>query len=70
MKEASLGLHELARHLGAPLALRDLGMPEDGIDRATDIAMQNPYWNPRPLERGAIRALIARAWRGEAPAAG
>ncbi|HEX5778677.1 MAG TPA: maleylacetate reductase [Xanthobacteraceae bacterium] len=70
VKDAAPGLHELARHLGAPLALRDLGMPEDGIDRATDIAMQNPYWNPRPLERGAIRALIARAWRGEAPAAG
>jgi maleylacetate reductase len=68
-KDAALGLHELAKRLGAPLALRDLGMPEDGIERATDIAMQNPYWNPRPLERNAIRNLIARAWKGDPPAA-
>ena len=48
-------------------ALRDLGMPEDGIDRATDIALKNPYWNPRPLERDGIRALIAAAWAGDEP---
>jgi maleylacetate reductase len=31
--------------------------------------MQSPYWNTRPLERGAIRDLIARAWQGAPPAA-
>jgi maleylacetate reductase len=67
VKDAALGLHQLAKRLGAPLALRDLGMPEDGIERAADIAMQNPYWNPRPLERNAIRDLIARAWAGDPP---
>jgi maleylacetate reductase len=65
VKDAALGLHQLAKRLGAPLALRDLGMPEGGIERAADIAMQNPYWNPRPLERNAIRDLIARAWAGD-----
>ncbi len=64
---AARGLYDLARTLKAPLALRDLGMPQDGIERAADIALQNPYWNPRPLERAAIRDLIARAWVGEAP---
>ncbi len=68
-KDAALGLHEFAKKLGAPLALRDLGMPKEGIERAADIAMQNPYWNPRPLERTAIRNLIARAWKGDPPAA-
>jgi maleylacetate reductase len=67
--DAAAGLHELAKKLGAPLSLRDLGMPEEGIERAADIAMQNPYWNPRPLERSAIRNLIARAWQGDPPAA-
>ncbi len=47
--------------------LRDLGMPEAGIDRAADLAMDAAYWNPRPLDRGAIRDLIARAWAGEPP---
>jgi maleylacetate reductase len=61
-------LFDLAGKLGAPRSLRELGMPEDGIDRAADIAVQNPYWNPRLIKREAIRALIARAWAGEPPA--
>ena len=36
---------------GRRAALRDLGMPEDGIDEAADRALANPYWNPRALER-------------------
>jgi alcohol dehydrogenase class IV len=66
-RDAARGLFDLERSLGAPTSLRELGMPQDGIESAADIAMQNPYWNPRPLERGAIRDLIARAWAGERP---
>jgi alcohol dehydrogenase class IV len=62
-------LFELAGRLGAPRALRDIGMPEDGIGRACELALKNPYWNPRPLEQDGIRALIARAWAGELPRA-
>jgi alcohol dehydrogenase class IV len=60
-------LFDLSGALGAPRALRDLGMPENAIDAAADRAMANPYWNPRPLERAAIRDLIAAAWMGAAP---
>lgn len=42
-------------------------MPENGIEKAADIAMANPYWNPEPLRRDAIRDLIARAWAGADP---
>jgi alcohol dehydrogenase class IV len=62
-------LFELAGRLGAPRALRDIGMPQDGIGRACELALKNPYWNPRPLEQDGIRALIARAWAGEPPRA-
>ena len=57
----------LSRKVGAPQSLREIGMPESGIDEATDLALANPYWNPRPLERQGIRDLIARAWAGEEP---
>ena len=66
--DAARGLYDLARRLGARMALKDLGMAETGIDKAVDLAMANPYWNPRPLERGALRDLIARAHAGEPPA--
>jgi alcohol dehydrogenase class IV len=67
---AAFDLFQLSGRLGAPHSLKSLGMPEDGIEKAADIAVKNPYWNPRPIERNAIRDLIARAWAGEPPKAG
>jgi maleylacetate reductase len=61
------GLWDYATSLGAPLALRDLGMQERDLDRAADLAVKNPYWNPRPVTRDAIRALLGRAWSGARP---
>ncbi len=66
--DAASGLFDLAKRLGAPTALRDIGMPEDGLDKAADIAVANPYPNPRPLERAAIRALLDNAYHGRRPA--
>ena len=72
--ERALGSHnpagalfDLGRSVGTPAGLRDLGMPEAGIDRAADLAIANPYWNPRPIEREPLRAMLARAWAGERP---
>lgn len=61
-------LHRLACDLGAPTSLAALGMAESDIDRAATLATQNTYPNPRPVERGPIRDLLARAWQGEQPA--
>lgn len=66
-EDAPQGLYELARSSGATMALRDLGMPEDGISAAAHMTMNNPYWNPRPLEVDAIIHLLADAWAGKAP---
>ena len=68
--DPATALYDLAGAVGAARALRDLGMPEGGIDRAVDLALANPYWNPRPLERDGIRNLLNRAWAGEPPQQG
>lgn len=65
--EGPMGLYELAKRLGIPTALRDLGLGENDLDRATEIALANPYWNPRPIERAPLRALLQRAWEGAEP---
>ena len=65
--DAAQGMFDLASSLGARTALRDLGMPEDGITKATAIACQSPYCNPRPLDPDGIRQVIASAWAGERP---
>ncbi len=64
---AASGLHDLAYESGAALALRDIGLREDQIDSAVDLAMASPYPNPRPLEREALQRLMVNAWAGERP---
>ena len=61
------GLWDFAESVGAPLALQDLGLSEADLDRAAEIAVKNPYWNPRPVEQDAIRTLLQRAWNGARP---
>jgi maleylacetate reductase len=64
---APQSVFDLAQDNGAPVALRDIGMKAEDLDRACDIALQNQYPNPRPLERGAIRQLLQDAFEGKRP---
>lgn len=64
---AASALFDLVGKAGAPTALRDIGMPEAGLDRAADLAVADPYWNPRPIDRAGIRALLDDAWHGRRP---
>jgi alcohol dehydrogenase class IV len=66
--DAAGGLYDLAGAIGAPRSLAELGMPAGGLDRAADMAVAKAYWNPRPLERTAIRELLERAFTGSRPA--
>lgn len=68
-RDPARALYDLAGAVGAKRGLRHLGMDEMAIDEAVSRAMASPYWNPRPLEAGPLRALIARAWAGDPPAA-
>jgi maleylacetate reductase len=60
-------IFDLAVAIGAPVSLAELGMPASGLDDAADVAVRNPYPNPRPLERNAIRALLQDAYDGRRP---
>jgi alcohol dehydrogenase class IV len=68
--EVPKALFDLAGRLGAKRSLREIGMPEDGIERVVETTLAAPYWNPRPLDPAAIRSLLVRAWRGEPPQSG
>ncbi|HKM99197.1 MAG TPA: maleylacetate reductase [Candidatus Binataceae bacterium] len=67
--DAAAGLFALASSMGAPTALGKIGMKEEDLDHAADLAVENPYYNPRPITRDAIRALLDDAFRGRSPAA-
>jgi alcohol dehydrogenase class IV len=65
--DAAQGLFDLERQAGGPTALRDIGMPEAGLDHAADLVIAEPYWNPRPVDRAGIRGLLDDAWHGRRP---
>ncbi|MCA8406725.1 maleylacetate reductase [Burkholderia cenocepacia] len=65
--DAARGLYALARDNGAPVSLKAIGMREADLDRAADLAAANPYWNPRPVERDGLRALLQDAFDGNLP---
>ena len=62
-------LYDLARALGGPVSLKDLGMPRDGLERTAKLATENPYYNPRPVGYEAILELLTAAYHGERPLA-
>jgi alcohol dehydrogenase class IV len=66
---AGEGLAALREVLRAPRALRDHGMPEDGITRAVaPVLAAVPGDNPTPVTEENITALLRAAWEGSEPA--
>jgi alcohol dehydrogenase class IV len=47
--DAIKGLNILLQTLNVKRGLKDFGFKEEDIDRATDMVVGNPYWNPRAL---------------------
>ncbi len=64
---AAVGLHELAKQLGAPTSLQEIGIQESDLDRAAAIAVEVVVSNPRPVTEQAVRALLDDAYFGKVP---
>ncbi|MBU3081584.1 maleylacetate reductase [Acinetobacter baumannii] len=64
---AANALFNLIKTLEGPISLKELGLTEPDLDKATEIALANPYWNPKPIEKNAIRALLQNAYEGNSP---
>jgi alcohol dehydrogenase class IV len=69
VEDAAQGLFDLARRLGAPRSLEQLGMSHAALARAADQALTDPYWSPRPIEREGILSLLEDAYHGRRPRA-
>ncbi len=66
-RDAAQSLYDLAVRLGAPIALKAIGMPADGLDRAAQRATESPCDNPRPIDDADVRQLLEDAYRGTRP---
>jgi alcohol dehydrogenase class IV len=61
------GLFDLAKRIGAPVALKDIGMPVEGLEKAAALATESPYYNPRQPTLQQIRTLLEDAFEGRRP---
>lgn len=68
-RDAPAALQAINRAVGAPAGLAALGMPREAIARAVELALEHPYWNPRPLAREGLTQLISDAYDGAEPRA-
>lgn len=60
-------LFDLAMAVGAPTALREIGMREADLDRAAELVTQTPYANPAPVTPEGVRRLLDDAFAGRRP---
>jgi alcohol dehydrogenase class IV len=60
-------LYELMLTATDKRSLAQLGMTEADLDKAADIAVQQPYYNPRPITREGIREMLDAAYFGRRP---
>jgi maleylacetate reductase len=65
--DAATGLFDLARALGAPASLAELGMARTDLDRAVTLIVEHVSQHPRPADEDSVRALLADAYDGRRP---
>jgi maleylacetate reductase len=66
-KSPGAGLFGFAKNLGSPMSLKELGLSEQDLDRAAEIAAADPYWNPRQIDQTGLRAMLQDAFDGTMP---
>jgi len=66
---AAEAIAAFARRLGAPLALREIGLPENDLERAIDLVDATLSQLPEPVSRSDTAALLRSAFVGAAPIA-
>jgi len=65
--DAPQGLYDLMQRVAVTRSLKAFGLAPADLDRAADLAVQKPYYNPRPVTRGGVRAMLEAAHEGRRP---
>ena len=65
--DAPGALYDLMKKVGSKHSLAALGMTEADLDHAADLAVKNPYYNPRPITHQGVREMLQAAFEGRRP---
>lgn len=66
-ENASSGLFDLLQKVGKTKTLAEMGMTKADLDKAANLAVQNPYYNPRPVTKEGVREMLQAAFEGRHP---
>lgn len=66
-EDAAGAIYDLEQSLNTPTTLAELGLMEDKLDETARLAIENPYYNPRPVTEEGIREVLERAYFGHRP---
>lgn len=66
-EDAAGAIYDLARTLGAPASLKELGMAEAELDEAARLTVKATAWNPRELDFESVRNMLDDAYFGRRP---
>lgn len=64
---AAGALFDLLTKVGAPTSLQAIGMKEEDLEKAAEIALSKPYYNPREVTLNGVRELLHNAYAGTRP---
>ena len=60
-------VQDISRKNNGPVSLKELNFKEENLKEAAKIAMQNRYYNPRPVVEEDILTLLKNAFSGVRP---
>jgi len=63
-KKAAHAIWELTKKAGLPQKLREVGVPEDGLEEVADLAMSDGaiVYNPKPMDTDENLKVLKKAW--------
>jgi maleylacetate reductase len=61
------GIYVLTQRVATKRSLAEMRLTTANLDAAADQAVQNPYFNPRPVTREGVRDMLQAAFEGRAP---
>jgi maleylacetate reductase len=67
VQDAPSGLYDLTLRVGTQKSLQEFGLTANDLEQAADLAVKNPYYNPRPVTREAVREMLQAAYEGRRP---
>lgn len=66
-EEIGLAIYRLNQSLGIKMALKEIGLPEEGLDKVARIVCDSPYYNPRDYNKEELKGLLEKTYEGLPP---